>query len=120
MSSIPEKPTSHEEEYFHRQDAELLRQMRDRLDAARANAEKFSHFMKCPRCGGDLEEKHIEHVTIDVCKDCKGMWLDAGELDLIREIREHRKKGSVVAGAKGFFDDLIDYFWHHKTPAPKP
>ena len=39
--------------------------------------------MKCPKCGSDLKEINFQKVFIDKCDDCKGIWLDAGELDLL-------------------------------------
>ena len=86
----PPKPTQHEDEYFLKHDAELVKQMRAKLDAERRSTERKSHFMKCPKCGADLKEINREHVAVDVCNECGGMWLDAGELDLLRKVKEHR------------------------------
>jgi len=36
--------------------------------------------MKCPRCNSLLCSIEYEGVQIDVCPNCKGEWLDAGEL----------------------------------------
>ncbi len=49
--------------------------------------------MKCPVCENvRMREVEKENVLIDVCPDCKGTWLDRGELDKlmlgIRELRE--------------------------------
>lgn len=38
--------------------------------------------MKCPRCENSvLEERERDGVTIDVCRHCRGVWLDRGELE---------------------------------------
>ena len=38
--------------------------------------------MNCPRCEtATLDEREREGVTIDVCKSCRGLWLDRGELE---------------------------------------
>lgn len=38
--------------------------------------------MKCPRCETTaLEEKDREGVVVDVCSQCRGLWLDRGELE---------------------------------------
>lgn len=38
--------------------------------------------MRCPRCTtSTLDERVREGVTIDVCADCRGIWLDRGELE---------------------------------------
>lgn len=40
--------------------------------------------MKCPRCdGAELDEREREGVTVDVCRACRGVWLDRGELEKI-------------------------------------
>jgi len=49
--------------------------------------------MKCPVCT-DVRMREVEKdgVLIDICPDCKGVWLDRGELDkLMAEVREARQ-----------------------------
>src|SRR5271170_2230776 len=41
--------------------------------------------MKCPRCGSTLQSIEYDSQTVEVCPDCKGEWLDAGELQKIVE-----------------------------------
>ena len=41
--------------------------------------------MNCPKCATELTERLHEEVSIDVCKSCRGVWLDAGELAKIVE-----------------------------------
>jgi len=84
------KPTRHEDEYFLKLDAELIKAHRARLDAERANAARLAHHMKCPKCGSDLEETDYHHVKVDVCPSCRGMWLDAGEVQMIRQVKDSR------------------------------
>lgn len=42
--------------------------------------------MKCPICE-DVRMREVikDGVTIDVCPDCKGVWLDRGELDKLMQ-----------------------------------
>lgn len=35
----------------------------------------------CPVCRGAMREIDREGVTIDVCTQCRGVWLDRGELE---------------------------------------
>ena len=70
-----ESPSRNEDEYFAKQDAELLKQMREKNDGERLSQERKAHFMKCPKCGADLKEETHEHVKVDICPECKGMWL---------------------------------------------
>jgi len=79
----PEKPSRNEDEYFAREDAELLRKQRERAAAANVDAERKSHYMKCPKDGYDLASSQYHGVTIETCPHCGGMWLDAGELEAV-------------------------------------
>jgi uncharacterized C2H2 Zn-finger protein len=85
------KPSKNEEEYFARENAERLQEMRARLDAMHAEAERRMHIMRCPRCGGHLKHQVHHHVRIEVCPDCGGTWLDKGELALL----EHVDKSNI-------------------------
>lgn len=35
---------------------------------------------RCPRCGGECVEGHVDEVEVDTCTLCAGVWLDQGEL----------------------------------------
>jgi Zn-finger nucleic acid-binding protein len=50
--------------------------------------------MKCPVCSDvRMREVEKENILIDVCPDCKGVWLDRGELDkLMSGMREVRNE----------------------------
>lgn len=41
--------------------------------------------MKCPACNVDLKMADRQGVEIDYCPQCRGVWLDRGELDKIIE-----------------------------------
>jgi uncharacterized protein len=96
-----ETPSRNEDEYFAKQDAELLKQMRAKLDAERESQERKAHYMKCPKCGADLAEEERGSVKVDVCPECKGMWLDAGEIDILRTAS--RRGGTFVEDLFGMF-----------------
>ena len=76
---MTEKPSQNEDEYFARENAELLRRQRERMDAARAEEERKSHYMKCPKDGHNLFTTVYHDVSIDRCERCGGVWLDPGE-----------------------------------------
>ena len=82
-----EKPSDQEDEYFFRMDQEKLEKLREELDKKRADQSKEqrkeAHWMKCPKCGSELEELNYQNVMIDKCPDCNGIWLDQGELELL-------------------------------------
>ena len=41
--------------------------------------------MKCPKCQTDLIISDRQGIEIDFCPQCRGVWLDRGELDKITE-----------------------------------
>ena len=78
-----DKPSRNEDEYFVKQDAELLRKQRAAADAAALEAERKTHYMKCPKDGYDLTSSTYHGVQIETCPHCGGMWLDAGGLEAV-------------------------------------
>lgn len=83
---MTEKPSRNEEEYFAKREAELLRQQRETLAKAQTDAERRSHYMKCPKCGYDLITGEWHDIQIDQCTNCHGIWFDAGEAEgLVRQ-----------------------------------
>ncbi len=91
-----------EEQYFAEQEQLKRRKLREQLSKQRAQQKeesaKNAHWMKCPKCGQELEEKEYEDVMIDVCTGCQGIYLDAGELELLLEGRK----------AKGFISKFMN------------
>ncbi|WP_343703625.1 zf-TFIIB domain-containing protein [Chitinophaga sp.] len=41
--------------------------------------------MKCPNCNETLLMTHRNNIEIDYCPNCRGIWLDKGELDKLLE-----------------------------------
>jgi uncharacterized protein len=37
--------------------------------------------LTCPKCGGPMRSYERNGVTVDQCSDCRGIFLDRGELD---------------------------------------
>ena len=97
-------PTRSEDEYFARQNAELIKELRAKLDVDRATAERREHYMKCPKCGADLHKRTHGQITIDECRDCHGVWIEGGE----RELIGHMSRSPVSR----FMDDFIELFSH--------
>jgi Zn-finger nucleic acid-binding protein len=42
--------------------------------------------MRCPNDGTALVITHRQRVEIDYCPNCRGVWLDRGELDKLIEL----------------------------------
>jgi Zn-finger nucleic acid-binding protein len=61
--------------------------------------------MTCPACGGELVELERSGVHVDACRQCRGVWLDRGELDRILE-RERRVVGAVDDDEEDFVREM--------------
>jgi len=96
-----DKPSQNEDEYFARRDAELIEKQRVERMKAEAAAERKSHYMKCPKCGADLGTTDQHGVSIDLCPDCGGIWLDAGELDTVLQHTDPGFIGRVFSNFLG-------------------
>jgi hypothetical protein len=85
---MPIKPSESEDEYFVRQEAERLRKLaaerHAKLQQEERESQRALHFMKCPKCGMQLEEISFGDVRVDKCFHCEGLWLDNGELERIQ------------------------------------
>lgn len=80
--AIESTPSRNEDEYFARLDADLRKELRKKADAERA-AQNAADRNKCPRDGTPMVSKESNHVTIDQCPTCEGIWLDKGELEIL-------------------------------------
>lgn len=85
--------------------------------------------MNCPKCNAELHISDRQGVEIDYCPQCRGVWLDRGELDKIIERsasydskrrddyddddynyrEEHGKRLGHPRKRKGFLGDLFDF-----------
>ena len=57
--------------------------------------------MLCPVCKVDLVMTERQGIEIDYCSQCRGVWLDRGELDKIIERTLMRKQGDEQAAPIG-------------------
>lgn len=77
--------SSNEEEYFHKQEQELLAARRAEAALAKAAADREAvkqlHYMHCPKCGAMLTTETYHRVQVDRCPDCHGIWFDGGEAE---------------------------------------
>jgi len=74
--------------------------------------------VKCPNCEVSLAITDRQGIEIDYCPDCRGVWLDRGELDKLIE----RAAGSVTPPPQSRdrdrdWDDDDD--WKKKYPKKK-
>ena len=103
---MPDRPHRDEQEYFAREDVEKLRRLSRKQSEALAKLKREelrkTHYMKCPKCGFDLHTLKRGEVEIDTCFECKGVWLDEGELErVLQEPPAHR--GTVIRAVLNLF-----------------
>jgi len=88
------KPSEREEEYFAKMEFEKKKKQEEEKQKKLAEGEKKKlkelHYMKCPKCGMELIEIDYKSTKIDKCSGCGGIWLDAGELEVVSQLE---KKG---------------------------
>lgn len=80
--------------------------------------------MKCPSCNIDLKLTERQGVEIDYCPQCRGVWLDRGELDKIIERsilspesfrcakedeKDYQRYGLRNRQGKSFLGELFDF-----------
>ena len=93
MSSSWDKlRTAKEEEYFSKKNTEALERM------------KGTTPRKSPITGEEMVQEVIHGVVIDRCKTSGGVWLDAGELELILE---HAKGTQEPGMVESFVNALL-------------
>ncbi len=101
--STTDKPSRNEDEYFVKLEAERLERKRLELAKLAKDAERKSHYMRCPKCGGSLVTELFTNVQVDRCPECHGLWLDAGELDVVMK---HEDKGILTKALGDFMHSL--------------
>jgi Zn-finger nucleic acid-binding protein len=92
-----------EEEYFARQAAEQLRTQRERARAAALEAERRTHYMKCPKDGYDLTTREFHGVEIETCPHCGGMWVDASDIEAVSHEEHSHLLTRVLSDALATF-----------------
>ena len=96
---MPVKPTTQEDAYFAKEDAERTRTLADAraadASAREREARRHRHWMRCPKCGEALTETGYQDQRVDRCEACGGVWLDAGELEALA-----RKEGGFLPGLR--------------------
>jgi hypothetical protein len=107
IMATQDKPSSTEEEYFAREEIEkkrklALQQSQSMAAQAREDLKKL-HFMKCPKCGMDLQTLTRGDVDIDTCFNCHGIFLDAGELERLMNQSGNANSGKWMGAVLNLF-----------------
>lgn len=100
MAWEPGKPSQNEDEYFARRDAEWAKARRAELDKQQAAADAAAGALKCPRCSTPLVEREFQNVKLDACPKCKGVWFDAGELEMVMLLKRGDQLRVITGLAK--------------------
>lgn len=68
--------------------------------------------MKCPTCNIPLVMSERQGVEIDYCPQCRGIWLDRGELDkIIERTNAENQQTGFPGGYRNDYSRKDDY--HH-------
>ena len=82
---------NNEEAYFYKLNKDLLERKRKELDAKKnetAIQTNNPNWMKCPKCGDQMEEIELSRIKVDKCVHCQGLYFDNGELQILLESQE--------------------------------
>lgn len=72
--------------------------------------------MRCPSCSARLVEVERSEVMIDACPECRGVWLDRGELDRILA-KERQIAAGVTDPDEDFFGEVEGRRGERRPPA---
>jgi uncharacterized protein len=102
MSKTPKPASETEREWFAKNEREMLvkaqKEREERLQQREAEEStkalkvlKAAHWLKCPKCGHDMEVENIEGIEIEECTFCEGVYFDRGELDTLMMRRTEQR-----------------------------
>lgn len=79
----------------------------------------YARKRECPRCFGIKLKRHFfsakRTVEVDQCPNCNGYWLDAGELEKIRN--EKAETADEASISTGLSSETIRYLYRLRTQA---
>ena len=94
-----------EEEYFHREDQERIRKLKEQMehdkDAHERQALRDLHHLRCGKCGEQMHTKVFKGLDIEVCPACGAVLLDPGELEQL--------VGRDESGSLSFITDFFHF-----------
>lgn len=95
------KPSTSEDEFFAREDAERKRKLSLEQTKALAASERDRlqklHHMHCPECGLKLQQLALHGVMVSKCFNCHGVFLNGADLE-------------KMVGEEGYWSRLLHFF----------
>lgn len=76
--------------------------------------------MKCPNCNVNLVMSERQGVEIDYCPECRGVWLDRGELDKIIEKSAAASSAPPRRESEGYYKEQYKEGQHYKYKKKRP
>jgi acetyl-CoA carboxylase beta subunit len=99
------KPSRIEDQHIlaHELSCRLQKLEAEQRETAEAEKRRLKelHWMRCPKCGQALATESYGPVEIDLCPSCRGLWLDANELE------------AIVASESGLFRSCLKIIRKH-------
>ena len=103
------KPSTPEDEYFVREDAEKKRrialEMKKTVAEEQQKALRELHYMHCPKCGMKMQEVRYGNMDVDACFSCGGVFLDKGEMDVIA----HPQQKGIMSAILNWFKEETEH-----------
>ncbi|MGE5235872.1 MAG: zf-TFIIB domain-containing protein [Acidobacteriota bacterium] len=104
-----DRPSDKEQEYFIRLEVERLKKLREEHQRAAVEADRRRlrelHHLHCAKCGQKMETTRLGSVEVEICPDCGGMYLDAGELDKLADDKRRGPFSSALASVRRIWAD---------------
>ena len=80
----------------------------------------MSTLLTCPVCQGHMREHNKDGILIDSCTQCKGIWLDRGELEKLLAFARQDEPAYEAAPRHAAPPSYNDYPQHRDSPPRDP
>lgn len=100
--AMTKKGKDFETDYFLHEDSlskHKIAEEKIKAESAQHEEElKALHYMKCPKCGHDLETKRMSYIDVDQCPSCGALVIEAQNIN------------KFIVEEKSILKTLIDFF----------
>lgn len=70
--------------------------------------------LKCPLCKEDMQEISKYNVVVDICPNCRGVWLDRGEMEKIIQYLVKQDEENYSGSNRKYHDKVSKNEYHEK------